>query len=184
MCVWYYLSYFLSFSHARKHTHKHRTKPKAATLFDLEKLATCVEHANKVANTYGVTIISINVVGAVPADTSLQSSLAQGAVAAAEATKFELVARGKSNAVLIEAKGLAEAEVLRAKGDAEAEKIRAEGSRAAADLLADSETAVRFAMVEKTGKALADKSSFFFGNQPQGLESLLVPAAVAAATRK
>jgi len=79
VCVCVVLSLLLSlfFWHENNHTHKHRTKPKTATLFDLEKLATCVEHANKVANTYGVTIISINVVGAVPADTSLQSSLAQ-----------------------------------------------------------------------------------------------------------
>mmetsp|Transcript_25221 Transcript_25221/g.51314 ORF Transcript_25221/g.51314 Transcript_25221/m.51314 type:complete len:534 (-) Transcript_25221:235-1836(-) len=156
-------------------------KAKTATLFDLEKLSSCVQHANKITNTYGVTIISINVVGAVPADATLQNSLAQGAVAAAEAIKFETVARGKKNATLIEAKGLAEAEVMRARGTGEAERIRAEGARAAADLLADSETAVRFAMVEKTGEALGDKSAFFFGAQPQSMEGLLAPAVVAAA---
>lgn len=60
-----------------------RTKARASSLFDVDKLASCVEHANKVANTYGVTIISINVIGAAPADDKLQTTLAQGAVAAA-----------------------------------------------------------------------------------------------------
>ena len=53
-------------------------------------------------------IISINVVAAVPADKSLMVSLAQGAVAAAEAQKFETVAAGKAAAAKIEAKGAAE----------------------------------------------------------------------------
>ena len=63
-----------------------RTKPKSSSLFDSEKMADCIEHANTVAQTYGVTVISINVIGAVPADTTLQTTLAQGAVAAAEPT--------------------------------------------------------------------------------------------------
>ena len=160
-----------------------KTKPKASSLFDVEKIASCCEHANKVANTYGVTIISINVVGAAPADNTLQTTLAQGAVAAAEANKFETVARGKATAALIEAKGLGDAEILRAKGTAEAARIRAEGARGAADTIADSEVAVRLAMVEKTGEALGDKASFFFGSQPQALEGLLVPALAKAATQ-
>lgn len=158
-----------------------RMKPRASTLFDLEKLASCVEHANKVANTYGVTIISINVIGAAPADTTLQTTLAQGAVAAAEANKFETVARGKASAALIEAKGFGDAEILRATGEAEAARIRAQGARGAADSLANSEVAVRLAMIEKTGQALGNKASFFFGSQPQALEGLLAPALAAAA---
>lgn len=150
-------------------------------IFDVGKMATCVEHANRITNTYGVSILSINVVAAVPADSKLQSALAQGAVAAAEANKFETVARGKANAALIEAKGLAEAGVLRAKGDAEADRIRAEGARAAADRLADSETAVRFALLEKTGEALGDKAAFFFGAQPGEMDRLFAPAAARAA---
>jgi hypothetical protein len=62
-------------------------------------IQTCVAHANEITSTYGVTIISINVVAAVPAAKELQSSLAQGAVAAAEAQKFETVARGKAAAL-------------------------------------------------------------------------------------
>merc|ERR1719230_1532468 len=83
-------------------------------LFDLARLQTCVDHANAITKTYGVTITSINVVSAVPADKTLMVSLAQGAVAAAEAQKFETVASGKAAAAKIEARGAAEAEVLRA----------------------------------------------------------------------
>jgi len=158
-----------------------RAKARASSLFDIEKLASCVSHANTVANTYGVTIISINVIGAAPADDKLQTTLAQGAVAAAEANKFETVARGNASAALIEAKGFGDAEILRAKGEAEAALIRAEGARGAANCIADSEVAVRLAMVEKTGQALGDKASFFFGSQPQALEGLLAPALAAAA---
>ena len=68
---------------------------KSSPLFDIDRLQTCVDHANAVTATYGVSIISINIVAAVPSDRTLQSSLAQGAVAAAEAQKFETVARGR-----------------------------------------------------------------------------------------
>mmetsp|Transcript_57043 Transcript_57043/g.116748 ORF Transcript_57043/g.116748 Transcript_57043/m.116748 type:complete len:507 (+) Transcript_57043:129-1649(+) len=159
------------------------TRQETVSLFDVKKLQTCVQHANHITETYGVRIISINVVAAVPADEKLQTSLAQGAVAAAEAQKFETVARGRASAALIEAKGLADASIMRAKGDAESEIIRADGSRAAADKLQDSEVAVRFQMVEKTGVALAEKSSFFFGAEAHGLDTLLAPAMAAAVHR-
>ena len=76
---------------------------KSSPLFDIDRLQTCVDHANAVTATYGVSIISINIVAAVPSDRTLQSSLAQGAVAAAEAQKFETVARGRASAALIRA---------------------------------------------------------------------------------
>ena len=56
-----------------------------------------------------------------------------------------------------------------------------QGARSAADTIAESEVAVRMAMVEKTGQALGDKASLFFGSQPQALEGLLAPALAAAA---
>jgi hypothetical protein len=58
---------------------------RSSPLFDLTRLQTCVDHANNITKTYGVSITSINVVSAVPADKTLMVSLAQGAVAAAEA---------------------------------------------------------------------------------------------------
>merc|ERR1719277_1711284 len=98
--------------------------PSSSPLFDLGRMQTCLNHANAVTRTYGVTILSINVVAAVPADKELMKSLAQGAVAAAEAQKFEIVASGKAAAAKIEARGIAEAEIIKAKGEAEGEKVR------------------------------------------------------------
>jgi len=150
----------------------------ASPLFDLVRLQTCVDHANAVTATYGVTITSINVVAAVPADKTLMVSLAQGAVAAAEAQKFETVAAGKAAAAKIEAKGAAEAEVLRARGDADAAAVRAEGNRAAAELLSSNEVAVRLAQIDHTGAALDKNKAFFFGADAKDLGSLLAASAV------
>jgi len=107
---------------------------------------TAVETANSVTTTYGVTILSINIIAANPGDKALQVALAKGAVASAEAEQAETVARGEAKAAQI-----------RAEGDATAERIRAEGSRAAADLLAESEVAVQLATISKTGEALDKK---------------------------
>merc|ERR1712187_413549 len=131
------------------------------------------DHANAVTSTYGVTILSINVVAAVPADRQLMVHLAQGAVAAAEAQKFETVAAGKAAAAQIEARGLAEAEVLKARGDAEAERVRADGHLKAAELLNKSQVAVKLAMIDRTGAALDDKKTFFFGADPKEVGGLL-----------
>jgi len=149
----------------------------ASPLFDLVRLQTCVDHANAVTATYGVTIISINVVAAVPADKSLMVSLAQGAVAAAEAQKFETVAAGKAAAMKIEAKGAAEAEVLKARGDADAERVRAEGQKAAAELLSSNDVAVELAKIDHTGAALDKNKAFFFGADAKDLGSLLAATA-------
>merc|ERR1712187_69110 len=131
------------------------------------------DHANAVTSTYGVTILSINVVAAVPADRQLMVHLAQGAVAAAEAQKFETVAAGKAAAAKIEAKGIAEAEVLKARGDAEAERVRAEGHKASADSMAASDLATKLALIDHTGAALGENKAFFFGADPKGLGELL-----------
>ncbi|GMH59939.1 hypothetical protein TrRE_jg3516 [Triparma retinervis] len=157
--------------------------PTASPLFDPVKLHGCVKHANKITKTYGVSIISINVVSAVPADSKLQSSLAQGAVAAAEAQKFETVAQGKARAALVEADGRAKSMQIIAEGAAAAEVTRAEGARKAADLIASSEVAVKLAMLDKTGDALGGaKSTIFFGAEAKNLDSMLAPAIVAAGT--
>jgi len=151
---------------------------KASPLFDLARLQTCVDHANAVTATYGVTITSINVVAAVPADKTLMVSLAQGAVAAAEAQKFETVAAGKAAAAKIEARGEAEAEVLRARGAADAERVRAEGHKAAADLLSENDVAVRLAQIDHTGQALDKSKAFFFGADAKDLGGLLAASVV------
>merc|ERR1719482_2488261 len=144
----------------------------SSALFDIGRLRTCIDHANEITATYGVTIISINVVAAVPNDPALQASLAQGAVAAAEALKFETVARGRAAAATIEAKG-----------EADAEELRAAGSKKAADLLASSETAVRFALIDKTGHALDGNKAFFFGADPGDVGAMLAQPLAAARPR-
>jgi hypothetical protein len=55
---------------------------------------------------------------------------------------------------LVEAKGLADAEILQSPGESESARFRAVGARDAAESVAESEVAVRFEMVEKTGQAL------------------------------
>jgi len=105
-------------------------------------------------------------------------SLAQGAVAAAEAQKFETVAAGKAAAAKIEAKGAAEAEVLRARGDAEAAAVRAEGNKAAAELLSSNAVAVQLAAIDHTGAALDKNKAFFFGADAKDLGSLLAATSV------
>jgi len=142
-------------------------------LFDLVRLQTCVDHANNITKTYGVTIKSINVVSAVPADKTLMVSLAQGAVAAAEAQKFETVAAGKAAAAKIAARGDADAEVLRAHGDASAERVRAEGHKKAADLLVENDVAVQLATIDRTGAALGSNKAFFFGAEAKDLGTVL-----------
>jgi len=145
----------------------------SSPLFDLGKMQTCLHHANNVTSTYGVTIKSINVVAAVPANRELMVSLAAGAVAAAEAQKFETVATGKAAAAKIEARGSADAEILKARGDAEAERLRAEGHLQAAELLNKSDVAVKLAMIDHTGAALDQKKTFFFGGEPKDMGGLL-----------
>lgn len=137
----------------------------SSPLFDPMGLKSVVKSANEVTATYGVKIISINVVAAVPADADLMNSLAQGAVAAAEAQKYETVARGRASAAQIEAAGAAEANIISAKGDAAAELLRAEGSRKAADLVSGNELAVKTQLIDKTGAAIQGaNATMFFGN--------------------
>jgi regulator of protease activity HflC (stomatin/prohibitin superfamily) len=155
----------------------------SSPLFDMVRLNDCVMNANDITMTYGVRIISINIVAAVPADRELMKSLAQGAVAAAEAQKFETVAIGRASANKIEAKGEAEAAVIRATGASEAETIRADGLRKAAETLSTNDAAVQFSLIDKTGAALNDKTSFFFGGDAKEMSSLLAPAVTAAATK-
>jgi len=131
-------------------------------IFDVTRMCSAVETANNITRTYGVTVLSINIIAANPSDKNLQIALAKGAVACAEAEQAETVARGESKAAQI-----------RAEGDACAEKIRAEGSHAAAQMLSESQVAVDLAMIAKTGEALHHKTSFFFGSDPSMIGSVL-----------
>merc|ERR1712188_184790 len=132
--------------------------------FDGSRMASAVEAANAITSTYGVTILSINIISAVPADHDLQQALARGAVASADAERAETVARGEAKAVRI-----------RAEADAEAERIRAEGARSAADTLSESSVAVDLTRIGKVGEALqgGGTSTLFFGAESNDLGGLL-----------
>merc|ERR1711998_560173 len=135
-----------------------------SAIFDGTRMASAVEAANAITTTYGVTILSINIISAVPADKDLQQALARGAVASADAERAETVARGEAKAVRI-----------RAEADAEAEKIRAEGAKAAAELLEQSDVAVELAKIKEVGEALSHKGTgtLFFGADSTNLGQLM-----------
>merc|ERR1712070_1296710 len=135
-----------------------------SAIFDSSRMASAVEAANHITQTYGITILSINIISAVPADKDLQQALARGAVASADAERAETVTRGEAKAVRI-----------RAEADAEAEKIRAEGAKAAAELLAQSDVAVELAKIKEVGEALSHKgtSTLFFGADSTNLGQLM-----------
>jgi len=138
-----------------------------SAIFDGTRMASAVDAANAVTQTYGVTILSINIISAIPADHDLQQALAKGAVASAEAEQAETVAQGDAKAARI-----------RAEGDADAEKIRAEGARAAAELLATSDVAVELCKIDKVGNAINGSSTLFFGADAHNLGGLLSNPAV------
>merc|ERR1711904_601927 len=73
-------------------------------------------------------------------DLKLVEALAAGAVAAAEAEEAE----------------------------ADSDRIRAEGSKDAGDTIERSGIASELARIQKTGEALSDKQSFFFGASAPG----------------
>jgi regulator of protease activity HflC (stomatin/prohibitin superfamily) len=132
-------------------------------LYDVAKLQNAVEHANNICHRYGISIISINIISAVPIDKALQEALAKGAVAAAEAEQAEVAASGNARALLIKTRSEADAQIVTAQATAEAARIRASGETDAAKQLETSEIAVELARISECGKATSDKTTFFFG---------------------
>merc|ERR1712139_749148 len=117
--------------------------------------------------------ISINIISAFPVDKELNEALAKGATAAAEAEQAETAAQGNAKALLIAEKAKAEAARIAAQADADADRIRADGQTDAARKLEQSSVAVELARIGKTGEALRDKTSMFFGASAGNLPSLL-----------
>jgi len=145
-------------------------------LYNNEKLRDAVAHANEITSSYGVEVISINIISAIPKDEQLQASLAKGAVAAAEAQMMETSAQGKGRAIEIEAAAKAKQTMILAQADADAAVLRAKGAKDAADLLAENKVSVELAKIERTGQAIAGKgnhASFFFGSNPDQFAKLL-----------
>eukprot|EP00039_Didymoeca_costata_P019503 m.337778 g.337778 ORF g.337778 m.337778 type:complete len:500 (+) comp18231_c0_seq1:148-1647(+) len=136
-------------------------------IWDRVRMASAVAAANKVTKTYGITVLDINIISAVPADEGLQNALAKGAVASAEAEQAETIAVGEARAARIRADGLAIADF-----------IRAEGALKAAEKLQESAVAIELAKLERVGAALSDRTTFFFGQDPKHLDSLLSNPAI------
>mmetsp|Transcript_45597 Transcript_45597/g.108490 ORF Transcript_45597/g.108490 Transcript_45597/m.108490 type:complete len:493 (-) Transcript_45597:66-1544(-) len=142
-------------------------------IFNTQQMTTATCHANEICGQYGVEVLSINVVSAVPVDKSLEEALSAGAVAAAGAQQAELAARGNAKARLIGAQSEAEAMRINAQAMADAERVAAAGKRDAAATLETSAVAVDLARLERAGQLLTDKTSFFFGSGPQDLPALM-----------
>jgi regulator of protease activity HflC (stomatin/prohibitin superfamily) len=154
-------------------------------LYNNEKLHDAVVHANEVTERYGVEIISINIISAIPKDTKLQASLAAGAVAAAEAQMMETSAQGRSRAMRIEAVATAKQTMILAQASADADVVRAEGAKKAADLLATNPVSVELSKIRTTGEALAgsgNHTSFFFGADPKDVSTLLANSNIVRGT--
>jgi len=146
-------------------------------LYDPRRMQSAVAHANKTTMAYGVEIVSINILVAVPVDKELTRALSAGAVASAEALQSETAARGNAKAMRIASQATAQQARIAAQGDANAEVIRAtahaksaelvaEGDKKAADMLAGSKVAVELAKIEKSAKALGASEKLFFGQEP------------------
>jgi len=150
-------------------------------VYDLARMRNAVTEANAICATYGVKILSINILSAVPVDAALTRALASGAVASAEALQAETAARGTAKATLIEADANAQAALVEANAAAEAERVRAEGSKAAADLLSSNKVAVDLAMISAQAGVLGDKSKLIIGESILKGNVLLRPDKLGAA---
>jgi regulator of protease activity HflC (stomatin/prohibitin superfamily) len=142
-------------------------------IFSVQQMSTAVQHANEICTQYGVSIVSINVISAVPVDKQLAETLSAGAVAAAGAQQAEIAARGNAKARLIDAQSVAAAQRIQAQSMADAEVMQAQGKKDAAALLETSDVAVDLAKLEKTGQMIGQKTTFFFGAGPSTLPALL-----------
>ena len=141
-------------------------------LFDTVKLIECVSHSNLITNTYGVTIISINIISAKPVSKQLTNELSQGAVAAADAQQLETAAKGEAKALIISSKALADSSIVEATANADiilmeatseanAREEYARGALNAAKLIEQSEVAIDLNKIHRTGQALHGSTVFF-----------------------
>lgn len=106
-------------------------------LYNSEKMSAATAHANSITSTYGIEIVSINIISAVPSDKKLTSSLASGAVAAAESLVAETAARGQAAAQMIAATADSDAMLLRAEGMKAAAIKKAEGEAQGIKMISD-----------------------------------------------
>lgn len=154
-------------------------------MFDIARMNSAVETANKITSLYGVEVISINIISAKPKDEKLTRALASGAVASAEALQSETSARGNAKAQLIQAEANAaavhidaeadaRATIIKANADAEAEEIRANAAKNAADLLSTNELSAELAKMDRSGAFLSDNSKLILATESQFMNNLLM----------
>jgi len=142
-------------------------------IFNITQMSSAVLHANETCSQYGVTIVNINVISAFPKNEELTKALSAGAVASADAQQAEVAARGMATARLITAESEAQASRVAAQAAADSERLRAQGKKDAAALLETSDVAVDLAKIERTGQAIGERTSFFFGAGPHALPAML-----------
>eukprot|EP00746_Dinoflagellata_sp_MGD_P095718 gnl/MRDRNA2_/MRDRNA2_383617_c0_seq1.p1 gnl/MRDRNA2_/MRDRNA2_383617_c0~~gnl/MRDRNA2_/MRDRNA2_383617_c0_seq1.p1 ORF type:complete len:118 (-),score=39.69 gnl/MRDRNA2_/MRDRNA2_383617_c0_seq1:53-361(-) len=73
-----------------------------------------------------------------------------------------------AKALMIKTKAEADARRIAAEAEADSDRIRAQGSKDAGDMIEKSDIATELARIQKTGEALSDKQSFFFGASAPG----------------
>jgi len=160
-----------SHSHSTKHAH---VPSGDNPVYDVARMRNAVSEANAICATYGVKILSINILSAVPVDANLTRALASGAVASAEALQAETAARGNAKATLIEADAQAQASLVEAQAAAEAERVRAKGAKDAADLLSSNQVAIDLAKMNAQAGVLGDKSKLIIGSDSSMLGNVLL----------
>jgi len=143
-------------------------------IFSVQQMTVAAQHANEIVTQYGVCIVSINVISAVPMDKQIAETLSAGAVAAAGAMQAEIAARGNAKARLINAESEATAQRISAQALGDSEVLQAQGKKEAAALLETSSVAVDLAKLEKIGLVLDDKKTFFFGSGASTLPQALL----------
>jgi len=142
-------------------------------LYNSEKMSAATAHANSITSTYGIEIISINIISAVPCDKKLTSSLASGAVAAAESLVAETAARGQAAAQMIAATADADAMLLRAEGMKAAAIKKAEGEAEGIKKISD-------ALSSETGASaaqqrLAEQYISQYADMSKNANTIIVP---------
>merc|ERR1719181_1103251 len=135
-------------------------------LYDTEKMMSAVSHANRVTRTYGIEVMSINIISATPCDAALTKSLASGAVAAAEALQAETQARGGANALRISAEAQAEKVRIESQGRADSEIIQARAMGEAIRIKAESDKQAEIL----TGEGAAERTRLHAQASAEGME--------------
>jgi len=142
-------------------------------LYNSEKMSAATAHANSITSTYGIEILSINIISAVPVDKKLTSSLASGAVAAAESLVAETSARGQAAAKMIEATADADAMLLRADGMKAAAIKKAEGEAEGIKMISDALSSESGATAAQ--QRLAEKYISQYADMSKNAKTIIVP---------